>query len=221
MADNRNPADGSADGKSNRVITLALAAGVVAAIAIFVLFRVNWHLYSIPSGSMEPTLRVGDHMLVRKGEFAPDEIRRGDVVVFLTENNVTFVQRVIGIGGDNVRMIDGAVHLNRTKLRTARLDDYELADARGSVTHVRRILEENRDGRSYETLDLRADSQGDNTRMFSVPPGHVFVLGDNRDNANDSRFGAGYVPVDRIAGIARTIYWSPKRENPIRPVAVR
>lgn len=207
------------DHRSNRVLTTVIVASALVVAAVFVTFRSNWHLYSIPAASMEPTLLVGDHMLAGNGPFRPDEIGRGEVIVFLTEDNVNFVKRVIGIGGDRVQMVDGAVVLNGETLPTEAVGQYETEDHYGQKSSTP-MMRETLDGRSYETLDTRPDVAGDNTKLFVVPEDHVFVLGDNRDNSSDSRFQIGFVPVKRIVGIVRTIYWSPKRGG-VGPYPVR
>jgi len=193
----------------------------VAFTAMTILFRANWHFYSIASGSMEPTLRVGDYLAARNGPFEPDEISRGEVIVYLqAEQNIPFISRLIGKGGDRIQMIDGMIYLNGDALPVSPLDDYQLQEPGIRVSTVRRF-EEVLDGRRYETLNLRDDGAGDNTGVIEIPEGHVFVMGDNRDNANDSRFGAGFVPAEKIIGKARTIYWSPSRESPVGPIPVR
>ena len=199
------------------MIVLVVCAGFVGALFTFV--HVNWHLYSIPAASMEPTLRVGDYMMASKGPFESTEIHRGEVIVFL-KGGTSFVKRAIAVGGDQIQMVDGTVYLNREALPTRQISDYETNDHRGQASTVRR-LEESLDGRTYETLDMRDDAGGDNTRPYIVPENHIFVMGDNRDNSSDSRFGIGFVAVDDIVGIARTIYWSPKRGNHLGPVPVR
>jgi signal peptidase I len=208
-----------ADHRSNRVLTTVIVACALVVVAVFVFFRTNWHLYSIPAASMEPTILVGDHMLAENGPFRRNEIGRGEVIVFLTEGNVNFVKRVIGIGGDRVRMVDGKVVLNGEALATEAMGEYETENHFGRKTGVP-MMRETLDGRSYETLDMKPDSAADNTELFVVPEDHVFVLGDNRDNSSDSRFQIGFVPVERIVGIARTIYWSPKRGG-LGPFPVR
>jgi signal peptidase I len=202
-------------------LKFALIFIAVAFTAMMILFRANWHFYSIAAGSMEPTLRVGDYLAARNGPFEADEISRGEVIVYLQAGgNIPFISRLIGKGGDRIQMIGGMVYLNGDALKIASLDDYELHEPGGRVSSVRRF-EETLDGKRYETLDIRNDSGGDNTKAFDIPEGHVFVLGDNRDNSNDSRFGAGFIPLDRIIGKARTIYWSPARDSPFGPIPVR
>ncbi len=197
-------------GWSNRKVVAVLGVFSVVAIGLFAGFKWKWHLFSIPSGAMEPTLLVGDNMVAENGPFSPDEIRRGEVVVFQTRDDVNFVKRVIGIGGDRVQVIGGRVHLNGGPVPASDAGTYEILDPYDRPLSVP-LIEETLDGRTYGTLDIREGDAGDDTALFIVPDGHVFVMGDNRDNSSDSRFEVGFVPVERIVGIARTIYWSPKR----------
>jgi signal peptidase I len=134
--------------------------------------------YVIPTGSMEGNLRVGDHMLVNK---TSREVNRGDIVAFLYPKDIsqTFVKRVIGLPGDRIQMV------NKQVIRNGRLmvEPY--------TQHV----------------ESRIDSQRDNFPELVVPPGNLFVLGDNRDNSLDSRYW-GFVPYANIVGTPLLVYWS-------------
>ena len=208
-------------GKPGRIVGFVIAGLGVLAIGGYVWFQALWHVYSIPSGAMEPTLRIGDHVLARKGRFTAGQIGRGDIVIFLNDQETPWIKRVVGVGGDDVQISEGTVFLNGTALSTKQIDDYEMVDAYGQRQDAKRYLETIEDGRIHEVLDMRENSLGDNSRLFSVPADHVFVMGDNRDNSNDSRFEIGYVPVDRIVGIADRVIWSPKRDNPFQQVSLR
>ena len=180
--------------------------------------------FNIPSSSMKPTLLIGDYLFVAKYSYgyskhslpfsppifsgrifgsAPD---RGDVVVFKTpkDNRTDYIKRVIGLPGDTVQMINGALYLNGQKVPRVQIEDFPLSDGRGGTQLVKRYRETLPNGVSYETLDLRSNGNVDDTRLFTVPEGHYFMMGDNRDNSQDSRAygGLGMVPAENLVGKA-------------------
>ena len=143
--------------------------------------------FKIPSGSMIPTLLVGDHILVNKFLYRFRDPVRGDVVVFKYPVDETrdFIKRVIGVGGDDVFIKDQKIYLN---CRPPATDCRSLDDPWGK----------------YE------DRFGSGTESFGpvhVPRGSYFVMGDNRNNSQDSRYW-GFVKADKIKGKAFLIYWS-------------
>jgi signal peptidase I len=155
--------------------------------------------FKIPTGSMEPNLLVGDHLLVNKFVFAPvasdlermvlpmREIRRGDIVVFKfpEEPERDFIKRVIGLPGDTLEMKNRQLFVNGN-----RLDE--------SYAHY---LFPQGDDQS-ESFDVRS-----RYGPVTVPPDHYFMMGDNRDNSQDSRYW-GFLPAHYVKGRALTIYWS-------------
>ncbi len=155
---------------------------------------------------------------------------RGDVVVFKAPptNNVDFIKRVVGLPGDTVQMRDGQLVLNGVTVSKQRVDDLIATPTAGqpcessetttqtadgtSLCHFARYRETLPGGRSYEVLDLRAQAS-DNTEVFTVPAGHLFLMGDNRDNSRDSRFatdigGIGMVPTENLVGRAQFMFFS-------------
>jgi signal peptidase I len=176
-----------------------------------------------PSSSMAPTLVEGDYFFVSKaaygyskhsfpfeliefsGRIWPAEPERGDIVVLRSEDGMDYVKRLIGLPGETIRMSHGVVFIDGvpTEPRDEGKGSYE---ADGGVGHLLRETLPN--GLSYEVIDIETDSAGDNTRDFLVPDGHYFVLGDHRDNSNDSRFSLGFVPFERLIGRAERIFWN-------------
>lgn len=170
--------------------------------------------FVIPTGSMEDTLLVGDHLLVDKLAYAPasgmetsllpyEEVKRGDIVVFRYPEDVsqTFVKRVIGIPGDRIRFEEFQLYLNGHKVKES------------FVCHKSGYVDPYRD--NFPSLPNVALSEAANSMLENnvvdgellVPEDHYFVMGDNRDNSSDSRYW-GFVPRRHIIGKPLLIYWS-------------
>mmetsp|Transcript_22661 Transcript_22661/g.37218 ORF Transcript_22661/g.37218 Transcript_22661/m.37218 type:complete len:265 (+) Transcript_22661:1060-1854(+) len=205
-------------------------AGWTVALLFCVLVAARGWIYEpfwSPSGSMKPTLMPGDYYLSVALLRAP---QRGDVVVFEhPETGSEFVHRIIGLGGDTVQMADGQVILNGAPLPQAKAPDFVEVMAPqgphgglprcangpvglGEACIKQRFVETLPSGQSYSVLDV-ASTSADNTTMFTVPAGHMFVLGDNRDNALDSRMaqiigGIGFVPLENVKGRVSRIMFS-------------
>ncbi len=166
----------------------------------------NVRTFSIPSVSGAPALQVGDYILVDNSAYRQENPSRGDVVVFTLprDENVTWIKRVIGLPGDRVQMKDGKLFLNETMVTREAAGKYASPD---DPAHDR-FREHLPGGRSYYTLD-RGQSAGDNTPVVTVPAGHYFMLGDNRDNSADSRFpNIGLVPRAHILARATIIIFA-------------
>ena len=212
---------------------------IVQALVLAMIIRtVLFQPFTIPSGSMMPTLLVGDYIFVNKFAygyskyslpFAPDlfsgrvfgsEPKRGDVVVFRFPPNpdVDYIKRVVGLPGDRVQMIDGVLHINGQPVPKqpdgSFNSDYRL-DPGQDVPVFRETLDT---GISYDTLDQSPNSRGDNTREFIVPAGHYFLMGDNRDKSADSRFDVGFVPAENLVGRASVIFFSLGNDTAFREI---
>jgi signal peptidase I len=166
--------------------------------------------YNVPSSSMADTLLVGDVFLADLDAYAVDGPRRGDVAVF-DHRGTTYVKRVIGLPGDHVRMLNGAVVLNGTPVERHLASDAPLP---GEPAAARLYVEKLPDGASYETLSLEMHGALDDTQEVAIPPGHFFVLGDNRDNSVDSRLPQiGLVARRELVGRATTLLFSIDRDT--------
>ena len=185
--------------------------------------------FNIPSGSMIPTLLVGDYLFVSKfsygythysfpfsppifsGRIFSSPPQRGDVVVFRLpkDDSVDYIKRVIGLPGDRIQMIDGVLNINGVAVPRQRVGDM-VTDEDGVVQRVKQYRETLPNGVSYNTLDLTDNGFYDNTPVYTVPPGDYFMMGDNRDNSTDSRVlsQVGYVPGENIIGKAQIIFFS-------------
>ena len=158
--------------------------------------------FKIPTGSMEPNLLIGDHLLVNKFVFAPTlssaertllpmtDIRRGDIVVFKYPEDPErdFIKRVIGLSGETIELKDRQIRVNGRAIQEPYA--HYLPRPAGSG------------GGEVTTGDVR-----ERYGPVVVPAGSVFVMGDNRDNSQDSRYW-GFLPKENIKGKALMIYWS-------------
>jgi signal peptidase I len=179
--------------------------GVAVILALFIRTFVV-QAFKIPTGSMENNLLVGDHLLVNKFVFAPaassferhllpeTAIKRGDVVVFKfpREPERDFIKRVIGLPGETVELRAKKVYINGHPLEEP---------------YVHYMLPPRAEGQEFAAPDLR-EQYG----PVTVPDRQLFVMGDNRDNSEDSRYW-GYLPRDYVKGKALIIYWSFESEK--------
>ena len=168
----------------------------------------GWRSFSIPSGSMIPTLLVGDRFLAdtRRPGATPS---RGDVVLFTLpkDPSTTYVKRVIGLPGDRIAVRRGVLFING-----APVPRWPLGPT--AADPGRRFTETLPEGRVYTTLHLTDDGRANNTTEFHVPPDSLFVMGDNRDNSLDSRFDQlGAIPLRNVIGVAGALFWSPVRSR--------
>lgn len=183
--------------------------------------------FNIPSGSMKPTLLVGDYLFTSKyaygysqhslpfspplfgGRILEDLPERGDVVVFKlpSDGRTDYIKRVIGLPGDRIQMRDGVLYINGEAVEKERVGSF--VDEGEGDREFDRYVETLPNGRRYEVLDMTANGPYDSTRVFEVPEDHLFVMGDNRDNSMDSRTRfVGFVPVENLVGRAEVIFFS-------------
>ena len=183
---------------------------LIAETAVFVFFVMTFvvQAFQIPTGSMEPTLLIGDFLLVNKLVYASTAssieekilprkaIRRQDIVVFKYPNDLAkdFVKRVIGLPGEKIEIKNKQVFVNDKTL-----------DEKYKVHNDSQIISKN----DYYHYD---DTIRDNFGPVNVPAGHIFVMGDNRDNSADSRYW-GFLPLTYVKGRPWMIYFSYRAER--------
>ena len=185
--------------------------------------------FRIPSGSMYPTLEVGDYLFVTKytygyskhsfpaslmpikGRIWASEPKRGDIVVFKfpVDNKTDFIKRVVGLPGDTVEVRRGVLYINDKPVEREKIGEYTLDEfvvRPETYTEYEETLPNGVKHRILEISDF--ERKVDNTTKVTVPEGHYFVMGDNRDRSDDSRVSVGFVPLENLVGKARFLFYS-------------
>lgn len=209
--------------------TLPESISGIAAVLVSGLFIITFVMqaFAIPSGSMENTLLIGDHVFVDRitptmkagyvGPLMPyRQIRHGEIVVFVhpnpAEKGIYVVKRIIGIPGDHIHLQNGVVYRNGQPL-----DEPYVIHTRGDYEPFRdefpKLSPAGRGGPSWWPLELREHMQGED---LVIPDGNYFGMGDNRENSLDSRYW-GFIPKENIVGRPMFVYWS--FETPPEPGA--
>jgi signal peptidase I len=212
---------------------------VQALLIAFVVRTFVFQPFNIPSGSLIPTLLIGDYIFVSKysygyskhsfpfsppimnGRIFGSQPKRGDIAVFKlpSDNSTDYIKRVIGLPGDKIQMVDGILTINGQPVKKELIGKKEVsagANYRDQATYYRETLP---NGISYtiQELDIYGNKLGRNTGVYQVPPENFFMMGDNRDNSLDSRVpspqGVGYVPFENFVGRAEIIFFSVKEEG--------
>ena len=204
---------------------------IVHAVLIALVVRTfAYEPFNIPSGSMLPTLLVGDYLFVSKfsygysryslpwspplfdGRLLPDQPERGDVAVFKlpADNKTDYIKRLVGMPGARIQVVDGLLHINgepvkREKIATRTMQRYGSREIQ--VTEYRETLPNGRQHLIWEESDREPL---DNTQVYVVPQGHYFAMGDNRDSSQDSRVlrQVGFVPYENLIGEAQFLFYS-------------
>ena len=226
---------GRRKGKSGGNETFEIIKTIFFALLIaFVLRVLLFQPFTIPSASMEPNLYEGDYIVVSKwsygyskhaipfsppvfeGRIFEQQPERGDIVVFKLprDNSTDYIKRLVGLPGDRVQMINNVLHINGEAVRDVVISDADAANMYGMpIIKARETLP---GGKTFTIQDFGPGNQADDTPVFEVPEGYYFMMGDNRDNSVDSRYGmnengVGLVPAENLIGKAEIILfsWSP------------
>jgi signal peptidase I len=219
------------EGGIAETIKVVVQALLIALVVRTLLFQP----FNIPSGSLIPTLLIGDYLFVSKYSygysrfsmpFAPNvfsgriwgaDPKRGEIAVFKLprDGETDYIKRVIGLPGDKVQMIEGRLYVNGQLVQREPAEKkIRTADAYGAVGEVPTYYETLPGGVKHLIIERDGDTGYlDNTKVFEVPAGNFFMMGDNRDNSTDSRVppeqgGVGFVPLENFVGRAEVIFFS-------------
>ena len=200
---------------------------IISAVLIALVIRTfAFEPFNIPSGSMLPTLLVGDYLFVSKysygyskhsfplsfmpisGRYFFSEPKRGDVAVFKLprDNKTDYIKRIVGLPGDKIQLQAGRLFINGNLVYRDRVEDF--VDDNSFNFTSKMFLEKLPNNNDHFILELGDNYLFDNTREYIVPDEHYFMMGDNRDNSEDSRSQVGFVPKENLVGRAEILFFS-------------
>lgn len=215
---------GNPSGFKELVKTVFYAVLIALAVRTFA-----YEPFSIPSGSMIPTLLVGDYLFVSKfsygysryslpfglplisGRIFASEPKRGDVAVFKlpSDNKTDYIKRLVGLPGDRIQVVEGRLHINGEEVPRERDGYFTVLEHAENVRRFNRYVETLPNDRRHEIIEFSDNSYSDDTPVYNVPEGTYFAMGDNRDSSKDSRFPTvGFVPFENLVGRAEFIFFS-------------
>lgn len=200
-----------------------------------ILLAIRWSIcspYHVPTASMEPSIKVGDRLLAWKLSYdlripftdiviaRLGSIRRGDIVVFRypLDTSLDYVKRVIGLPGDKLQMVDDVLYINGVPQPRIEANQREVLEDIKDHKEIKKLFRETLDGKEHWTINNIARLRFPGTKKFPtqgyvvVPKDSVFVIGDNRDNSQDSR-SWGKVPLSYVRGKALFVIWSMYSED--------
>ncbi|GEM_PF-188128 len=206
---------------------------IIYAILIAVVIRtVAYEPFNIPSGSMKPTLLIGDYLFVSKfaygyskysvgfgtnlnlfdGRIFGAEPERGDIVVFRkpTDTSIDFIKRLVGLPGDTIQVMGGVLHINGVAAPLTPMEPFLDQGCSGVDAAIPQFQEMLPNGVEHPILDAITNYRLDDTEVYTVPEGHYFMMGDNRDRSSDSRVlhSVGFVPAENLIGRAEFLFFS-------------
>jgi len=204
---------------------------VLYAVAIAITIRIfAYEPFNIPSGSMIPTLLVGDYLFVSKFSYGYSRYslpwglpwisgrifvglpERGDVAVFKLprDNKTDYIKRLIGLPGDTIQVIHGILHINGEPVQREKVAEVKDPHSGYNSAQVTEYIETLPNGRKHRIWERGDEELLDNTPVYTVPENHYFAMGDNRDSSQDSRVinAVGYVPFENLVGRAEFLFFS-------------
>ena len=204
---------------------------VIALVLALIIRSFVYDPFNIPSGSMKPTLDVGDYLFVSKSSYGYSQYsipfgiipmegrimgkqpKRGDVVVFWNgKTNQNYIKRLVGLPGETIRVYRGRLYINGDRLPRKYVGKYEEKNPLfpDQPVTLKEYIETMPDGTRYHIYERTDQGEADNTDIFKIPEGQYFLMGDNRDNSQDSRFpdAVGFVPYENLKGRADITFFS-------------
>ncbi len=186
--------------------------------------------FNIPSGSMLPTLQIGDYLFVSKtsygyskysfplgladfnGRMMEEMPQRGDIIVFRLPTNpsIDYIKRLIGLPGDRIQVVQGRLYINGQMVEREPVGMRRVASPEGTSESIMEYIETLPGGVMHTIYEESDEGPLDNTQEFIVPENYYFMMGDNRDNSQDSRVmnHVGYVPSENLIGRAQILFFS-------------